>query len=72
MPHHVQTPSGYEIRVAGHLDTSWSEWFDGLVISRSDDGTTLLRGTRLDQAQLHGLLTKIRDLGISLISVTPT
>lgn len=68
----VQTPRGYEIRVAGHLDPYWSEWFDGLVMTQTGDGTTLLRGVRLDQAQLHGLLAKIRDLGISLISVTPT
>lgn len=62
---------GYELRIAGHLDDHWSAWFDGLALSHEDDGTTLLRGTEIDQAELHGLLAKARDLGATLISVNP-
>ena len=61
----------YEIRVKGHLDSSWSDWFDGMMISHKDNGETLLTGTLADQAALHGLLTRVRDLGIPLISVNP-
>ncbi|MGZ5399012.1 MAG: hypothetical protein ACXWDM_03290 [Nocardioides sp.] len=63
---------GYEVRLAGHLDGHWSTWFDGLALIQEDDGTTTLRGTVADQAELHGLLAKVRDLGATLISVTPT
>lgn len=69
---HEGASRGYELRVAGHLDPQWSAWFDGLAIVQFGDGTTVLRGIRLDQAELHGVLTKIRDLGVTLISVTPT
>lgn len=70
------TPSdevpGYELRLQGHLDTRWAAWFDGLTLTHGTDGTTSLRGPVVDQAALHGLLHKIRDLGIPLISVTQT
>lgn len=62
----------YAIRLAGHLDDHWSTWFGGLAITHEDDGTTTLRGIVADQAELHGLLTKVRDLGATLISLTPT
>jgi hypothetical protein len=59
----------YEIRVKGHLGTRWAAWFDGLTITHSSDGTTVIHGPVADQAALHGLLQKIRDLGLPLISV---
>ncbi|MCP4544201.1 MAG: hypothetical protein GY832_44380 [Chloroflexi bacterium] len=59
----------YQIRVKGHLDSHWSEWFDGLAIAHQDDGTTVLTGPIADQPALHGLLVKIRNLGLPLISV---
>ena len=59
----------YELRVGGHLDDHWSAWLDGLTVTRETDGTTTLRGAVSDQAQLHGLLTKVRDLGATLLSV---
>jgi len=61
--------SVYQIRVKGQLDSSWSEWFDGLAITVERDGVTLLAGPVTDQPALHGLLIKIRDLGLSLLSV---
>jgi hypothetical protein len=61
----------YEIRVQGHLDARWSDWFDGLALTHEGDGTTLLAGTVLDQAALHGLLQRVRDTGLPLVSVTP-
>lgn len=71
MPHtpQRQAPSGYRLRVTGHLDQHWSPWFGDLTLTREDDGTTCLTGAIADQAELHGLLTKIRDLGVALISV---
>ena len=63
-------PGWYEIRLMGHLDARWAAWFDGLSITRSSDGTTLIRGPVADQAALHGLIQKTRDLGLPLISVT--
>jgi hypothetical protein len=60
----------YEIRVTGHLDPRWAAWFDGLSLTRTDDGTTVIRGPIVDQAALHGVLQKLRDLGIPLTSVT--
>ncbi len=63
-------PTHYELRIAGHLDEHWSAWFDGLTLTREDDGTTTLRGSVTDQAELHGLLAKVRNLGTTLISVT--
>ncbi len=59
----------YEIRIKGHLDSHWSEWFDGLAITYGDRGETILSGPVPDQAALHGLLNKIRDLGPPLLSV---
>jgi hypothetical protein len=60
----------YEIRIQGHLDDRWSAWLDGLDLFRTDDGTTVLRGSVRDQAALHGLLHKLRDIGLPLLSVT--
>ena len=62
----------YEIRVKGHLDLSWSDWFDGMAIIHEDNGETLLTGHLRDQAALHGILHKVRDLGIVLVSVNPS
>ena len=59
----------YEIRIKGHLDDRWKDWFGGLTITLEDNGNTLLTGTVLDQAALHGLLKKVRDLGLPLISL---
>jgi hypothetical protein len=59
----------YEIRLTGHLDARWATWFDGLSLSRQSDGTTILRGAIPDQAALHGLLQRVRDTGLSLVSV---
>ena len=65
-----QDPPQYEIRVAGHLAPHWSGWFDGLTVSTEDDGTTVIRGPVVDQAALHGLMQKLRDVGIPLIALT--
>ena len=62
-------PGRYEIRLKGHLDDKWADWFDGLTITRADNGETLLRGSVVDQAALHGVLRKVRDLGLPLIAV---
>lgn len=62
----------YEIRIAGHLDPRWAGWFDGLTPRQMRDGSTVLAGRVLDQAALHGLLQRVRDLGIPLVSVTRT
>jgi hypothetical protein len=59
----------YEIRLKGHLDARWAAWFDGLSLTHESDGTTLIRGSVVDQAALHGLLGKVRDLGMRLIAV---
>lgn len=67
-----QPATCYQLRIDGHLDDRWSTWFDGLVLTRDSDGTTSLTGPVADQAHLHGLLSKVRDLGITLISVEPT
>jgi hypothetical protein len=63
-------PIRYEIRLKGHLDARWAAWFADLSLIRSSDGVTLLAGPVADQAALHGLLRKVRDLGLPLISVT--
>ena len=59
----------YEIKMGGILDESWSDWLDGLSITATDDGNTVLAGPIRDQCALHGLLVKIRDLGLPLLSV---
>jgi len=59
----------YRIRVRGHLDDRWTDWFGGLELQREDDGTTVLVGPIVDQAALHGVLKGIRDLGLPLLSV---
>ena len=64
-------PGRYEIRLKGHLDSRWAAWFDGLTLTNESDGTTIIHGPVADQAALHGLLQKVRDLGLPLISVTP-
>ena len=63
-------PGLYEIRVKGHLADRWASWFVGMTISLEDNGETLLTGPVVDQAALHGLLRKVRDLGMPLLSVT--
>ena len=62
-------PGLYEIRIKGHLDDRWANWFGGLTITLEDSGDTLLTGQVVDQAALHGLLRKVRDLGMPLLSV---
>ena len=62
-------PMVYQIRIKGHLGPGWTDWFGGLAITLEDNGDTLLTGTVEDQAALHGLLRKVRDLGMPLISV---
>ncbi len=62
-------PSIYQIRIKGHLGHEWEEWFDGLSIDLEENGDTLLTGPVIDQADLHGLLKKVRDLGMPLVSV---
>ena len=59
----------YEIRLTGHLDAHWAAWFDGLTVSYESDGTTVISGQIADQAALHGLLQRVRDLGLPLVSV---
>jgi hypothetical protein len=59
----------YQIRIKGHLDNRWRDWFDGMTISLEETGDTLITGPVVDQAALHGLVKKVRDLGLPLISV---
>ena len=63
-------PGLYEIRIKGHLENRWAEWFEGLTLTREDNDETLLTGPVVDQAALHGLLRKVRDLAMPLLSVT--
>ena len=63
-------PELYEIRIKGHLHDRWAAWFEGLTLRREENGDTLLTGPVVDQAALHGLLRKVRDLGMDLIAVT--
>lgn len=62
-------PPIYQIRLKGHLGREWTDWFGGLIITLEDHGETLLTGTVVDQAALHGVLRKVRDLGMPLVSV---
>jgi hypothetical protein len=71
---HTPTPDSreagrYEIRLMGHLDARWAAWFDGLTVRRESDGSTVISGQVPDQAALHGLLQRVRDLGLPLVSV---
>ncbi len=72
-PHHEATPADpaplYAIRLKGHLGCEWADWFDGLAVELTADGDTLLTGPVPDQAALHGLLKKVRDLGLPLLAV---
>ena len=68
MANHLDQPMVYQIRIEGHLGPQWTEWFGDLTITLEDDGETLLTGPVVDQAALHGLLRKVRDLGMPLIS----
>ncbi len=63
-------PHRYEIRLKGHLASRWTAWFDGMALTTTSDGTTVLDGPVVDQAALYGLLNKLRDLGLPLLSVT--
>ncbi len=71
-PTHAGPPSEptYAVRVRGHLAARWSAWFDGLDVRTEGDGTTTIQGVALDQAALHGLLQKVRDVGLPILSVT--
>lgn len=71
MAHPEAALTGYELKVAGRLDPRWSGWFADLTLAPGPDSTTVLRGTIADQSELYGLLARIRDLGLTLISVVP-
>jgi len=66
----ADTPGWYEIRLKGYLDARWAAWFDGMTFTREGDGSTRIHGPVLDQAALHGLLQRVRDLGLPLLSVS--
>ena len=66
----VSEAGQYEIQLEGHLDNRWATWFDGLTLTTCSDGTTIIHGIVVDQSALHGLLQKVRDVGLPLISVT--
>ncbi len=61
----------YDIRLKGHLDARWASWFDRFTLTHESDGTTVIHTSMVDQAALHGLLQKVRDLGLPLVSVQP-
>jgi hypothetical protein len=64
-------PTAYQIRVKGHLDDRLADWHDGMSVTREESGDTILTVPVLDQAALHGLLRKLRDVGVSLVSINP-
>lgn len=66
----VSGPGWYRIRIQGRLEQRWSTWFDGMSLSPGEDGTTVMRGRVGDQAALHGLIERVRDLGLTLLEVT--
>ena len=70
-PYVPDEPVAYQIRLKGHLGPQWADWFDGLTITLDENGDTLLTGPIPDQAALHGLLKKVRDLGLPLLAVNP-
>lgn len=65
----LRQPTIYQIKIKGYLDSEWSDWFEGLAVMQTEGGDTLLTGPVVDDAALHGLLKKVRDLGMPLISV---
>ena len=67
---HPHETGRYEVRLKGHLDSRWAAWFDGLSLTQHGDGTTVIHGLVADQAALHGLLQKVRDVGLPLVSLT--
>ena len=67
--HDADQPMVYQLRIEGYLGRQWTDWFDGLTITLGEDGNTLLTGAVIDQAALHGLLKKVRDLSMPLLSV---
>jgi len=67
----MRKPDEYRIHIQGHLDPQWSDWFESMTLIHNTDGTTTLTGPVVDQAALYGLLDKLRDLGVQLISVQP-
>ena len=67
---HHHEAGRYEIRLKGHLDSRWANWFEGLSLTNESDGTTVIHSHVADQAALHGLLQKVRDVGLPLVSVT--
>ena len=67
----LSQPMAYQIRIKGHLDSQWTEWFEGMTITLEERDITLLTSLMIDQAALHGLLKKVRDLGMPLVSVCP-
>jgi hypothetical protein len=69
MANELDRPMVYQIRIKGHLGPGWTDWFGGLAVTPTEGGETLLTGPVVDQAALHGLLRKVRDLGMPLISV---
>lgn len=67
--HAANQPAFYQIRIKGYLGQQWMDWFDGLTVTLEEEGCTLLTGPVIDQAALHGILKKVRDLGMPLLSV---
>ena len=71
LPEYHEESGLYEIRLRGHLNHRWTGWFEGMTITLEEGGTTLLTGPVVDQSELHGLIKKVRDLGMPLVSVSP-